>query len=210
MLFVADKIPAELRRIVEFLNEQMDPAEVLAVEIKHYAGQGWKSLIPRVNGQTEEATAKENPSAAAGKQWDEESFFQDLASRKGTEDVQIARKILEWAKQKMPRLWWGKGKQDGSFIPIMDHNNISYYPIAVWTYGKVEIQFQWLQKRPPFNEDAKRKQLLDLLNQIPGVNIPENAITRRPNIPLSIFKNEAALNQFLGILEWTIKEIIAS
>jgi hypothetical protein len=92
----------------------------------------------------------------------------------------------------------------------MDHNNISYYPIAVWTYGKVEIQFQWLQKRPPFNKDAKRKQLLDLLNQIPGVNIPENAITRRPNIPLSIFKNEAALNQFLGILEWTIKEIIAS
>jgi hypothetical protein len=210
MLFVADKIPAELRRIVEFLNEQMDPAEVLAVEIKHYAGQGWKSLIPRVIGQTEEATAKKNPSAAAGKQWDEESFFQDLASRKGTEDVQIARKILEWAKQKMPRLWWGKGKQDGSFIPIMDHNNISYYPIAVWTYGKVEIQFQWLQKRPPFNEEAKRKQLLDLLNQIPGVNIPENAITRRPNIPLSVFKNEAALNQFLGILEWIIKEILAS
>jgi hypothetical protein len=35
MLFVADKILAELRRIVEFLDEQMDRAEVLAVEIKH-------------------------------------------------------------------------------------------------------------------------------------------------------------------------------
>ena len=32
--FVADEIPSELRRIVEFLNQQMDPAEVLAVEIK--------------------------------------------------------------------------------------------------------------------------------------------------------------------------------
>jgi hypothetical protein len=29
MLFVADEIAAELRRIVEFLNAQMDPAEVL-------------------------------------------------------------------------------------------------------------------------------------------------------------------------------------
>ena len=30
MVFVADEIPTELRRIVEFLNEQMDPAEVLS------------------------------------------------------------------------------------------------------------------------------------------------------------------------------------
>ncbi len=31
MLFVADEMPKELKRIVEFLNEQMEPAEVLAV-----------------------------------------------------------------------------------------------------------------------------------------------------------------------------------
>jgi hypothetical protein len=40
MVFVADVIPPELRRIVEFLNGQMDPAEVLAVEIRQFAGQG--------------------------------------------------------------------------------------------------------------------------------------------------------------------------
>jgi len=39
LIFVADEIPAELRRIVEFLNAQTDPAEVLAVEIKQYVGQ---------------------------------------------------------------------------------------------------------------------------------------------------------------------------
>ena len=39
MLFVADRIPAELRRIVEFLNEQMDPAEVLALELRPYQGE---------------------------------------------------------------------------------------------------------------------------------------------------------------------------
>ena len=40
LLFVADEIPAELRRIVEFLNDQMKSAEVLAVEIKQFTGQG--------------------------------------------------------------------------------------------------------------------------------------------------------------------------
>jgi hypothetical protein len=39
MLFVADKIPSELKRIVEFLNQQMDPAEVLAVEISSMLGK---------------------------------------------------------------------------------------------------------------------------------------------------------------------------
>ncbi len=37
LLFVADRIPTSLRRIVEFLNRQMNPAEVLAVEIRQFA-----------------------------------------------------------------------------------------------------------------------------------------------------------------------------
>src|SRR5262249_40284561 len=33
MLFVADKLPPELVHVIEFLNEQMNPAEVLGVEL---------------------------------------------------------------------------------------------------------------------------------------------------------------------------------
>lgn len=55
MVFLADSIPAELRRVVEFLNEQMDPAEVLAIEVKQFVGSGMKRLVPRVLGQTETA-----------------------------------------------------------------------------------------------------------------------------------------------------------
>ena len=58
LLFVADAIPTELRRIVEFLNAQMDPAEVLAIEIKHFVGQGLKTLVPRVIGQTSDAETR--------------------------------------------------------------------------------------------------------------------------------------------------------
>ena len=36
LVFVADRIPHELRSIVEFLNEQMQLTEVIAVEIKQY------------------------------------------------------------------------------------------------------------------------------------------------------------------------------
>ena len=58
MVFIADEIPTELRRIVEFLNGQMDPAEVLAIEIKQFVGEGMKTPVPRVIGQTETARRK--------------------------------------------------------------------------------------------------------------------------------------------------------
>jgi hypothetical protein len=55
MVFVADRIPPELRRIVEFLNLQMDPAEVLAIEVEQFVGRGLRTLVPRIIGQTAEA-----------------------------------------------------------------------------------------------------------------------------------------------------------
>jgi hypothetical protein len=207
MLFVADEIPKELRRIVEFLNEQMTPAEVLAVEIKQFSGQDFKSLVSRVYGQTEEARTKKNISATSERQWNEESFFKELKTRRGIEEAEIAKKVLQWSLNKLPRFWWGKGKNDGSFYPMLDHNDETYYPIAIWTYGKIEIQFQWLMNRSAFSDETKRRELLNRLNQIPGVNIPENAITRRPNIFLSTFKDASSLRQLLETLDWVVQEI---
>jgi hypothetical protein len=56
LVFVADKIAKELRRIVEFLNEQMRPAEVLAIEVEQFASpKGMRTLVPRLLGNTERA-----------------------------------------------------------------------------------------------------------------------------------------------------------
>lgn len=57
MVFVADVIPQELQRIVEFLNEQMSPAEVLGVEVKQFVAEGLRTLVPKVIGMT--ATARD-------------------------------------------------------------------------------------------------------------------------------------------------------
>ena len=51
LLFVADDIPDELARVVEFLNAQMPGIEVLAVEIKQFKGDSRQTLVPRVLGR---------------------------------------------------------------------------------------------------------------------------------------------------------------
>jgi hypothetical protein len=58
MVFVADRIPRELVRIVEFMNEQMRPAEVLAIEVEQFSdGKGIRTLVPRLVGATARAQA---------------------------------------------------------------------------------------------------------------------------------------------------------
>ncbi|QTL05841.1 hypothetical protein J5J86_11390 [Aquabacter sp. L1I39] len=55
MLFVADEIAPELQRIVEFLNEQMNPATVAALELRLFSDGVGRILSPRIFGATQRA-----------------------------------------------------------------------------------------------------------------------------------------------------------
>jgi hypothetical protein len=209
LLFVADEIPPELRRIVEFLNAYMSPVEVLAVEVRQYTGEGLKTLVPRVIGQTTQAQGRKSSSRSRRK-WDEASFFRELEDRNGAVVAAVARSILEWARSSVTRVWWGEGSRSGSFVPILSHGDRDHQLFAVWTYGTVEIYFYWYQYKAPFDSEEKRRELLSRLNAIPGVSLPDDAIARRPGIPLSTFEDESALGQLLETFDWVIQEIGAA
>jgi hypothetical protein len=207
LLFVADEIPSELRQIVEFLNQQMDPAEVLAIEIKQYTGTGGSTLVPTVVGQTAQAQQRKAGPLSARRQWDEPSFFQTLQQTRTAPEIETARAVLDWARTHATQIWWGKGQHTGSFVPIVHHGGIDHQLFAVYTYGTVEIYFQWYQYKPPFEDEANRLELLRRLNAIDGVSIPADAITRRPNIPLAVLAEAQCVAAFLGIFEWFIHEV---
>ncbi|MEW6581818.1 MAG: hypothetical protein AB1416_03575 [Actinomycetota bacterium] len=61
LVFVADEIPPELARVIEFLNGQMSPAEVLGIEVKQYIGEDLKTLVPSVVGRTARREARGGP-----------------------------------------------------------------------------------------------------------------------------------------------------
>jgi hypothetical protein len=208
LVFVADEIPAELRRVVEFLNQQMDPAEVLAVEVKQYTTQGdMKALVPRVIGQTAEAQQKKSAGTREGSRWDEISFMRDLETRRGADQTRVAKEILQWAKRNQLYIWWGRGKQDGSFFPMLEHEETWHWLFSVWTYGRTEIQFQMMQGRAPYDAESRRLELLDRLNELPGVNISADKIAKRPSISLGLLEDDTAVKQFLNIFDRVIEEI---
>ena len=71
--FSGRRIPPELRRIVEFLNKQMDPAEVLALKLQQFQGQNLRTIVPVVYGQTEEAIQRKS-GGRPRRQWDRQEL----------------------------------------------------------------------------------------------------------------------------------------
>jgi hypothetical protein len=206
MLFVADQIPPELKRIVEFLNQQMDPAEMLALELRQFAGEGLKTIVPMVYGGTEEARQKKS-AGAAKRQWDKVSILDAIHSRT-PEASHAAERIAKWMEQHSQRVWFGSGSQYGSMgMTIVAHEQ-NYYPIAIWTNGLIEIRFQYLLKGP-FESEQKRRELLERLNKIDGISLRADSITGRPNIPLGALSNEAQLTKFLEVVGWLVSELHA-
>ena len=198
LVFVADEIPTELRRVVEFLDEQMDPAQVLAIEVKQYAGEGLKTLVPRVVGKIKDTEKR---------LWDEPSFLTEIESRCGIDVAKIARRILEWAKERKLRMWWGRGRFAGSYYVVEAVDGNEYSLFAVWTNGSLAFQFGTMQTRPVFDEADKRLELLNRLNTIPSFNLPPDSINRYPGVELSLLKEDSAINQFTSIFDWVIEEI---
>ena len=205
MLFVADQIPPELKRIVEFLNQQMDPAEVLAVELRQYVTQGLRTLVPRVFGQTAEAERRKTASAR-GDAWTEDRFFEALQA-KGDTAVAIGRKIYEWSQRNMSRIGWGHGLQFGSFVAELDFGGFTYYPFAVYTSGQVNIYFQYFRTRPPLESDEKRRELLALFNSFLPKKLPAEVINRQPGISMADIAKGEMGQAFLKAFDWFIDEI---
>jgi hypothetical protein len=64
--------------------------------------------------------------------------------------------------------------------------------------------------KPPFDNDDMRKELLKRINEIPGVNFPQQSIAKGPSIPLKILEGTDAREKFFGALEWAILQIKSS
>jgi hypothetical protein len=102
LVFVADKIPTELRRLVEFLNEQMAKVEVIAVEVKQFLGEGQKAIVPRVIGMTE--AARDIKQTGSRRQITKEDF---LAKCSTPELASFYNYVLDLAATHKLSIYWG-------------------------------------------------------------------------------------------------------
>jgi hypothetical protein len=204
MLFVADQIPNELKRIVEFLNGQMKSAEVLALELRQFEGQGLKTLVPMVYGQTQEA--QHNKATGAPKRsWDFASICGELERKSGPEAVRVAEKIYIWMQSHADQIEFGKGATQGSIRAKFGHATGSFCPLEPGTDGKLWVNFNYMKR--PFDNDDRRLELLRRINQINGSSIQDSSISGHPTIPLSVLADETQFTKFRSAMDWFVEEL---
>ncbi len=106
LIFVTDSTPKELRRLIEFLNEEMMHVEVLAVEIKQFQREdahGQKALVPRVIGLTESARSTKDISSSRIQHTTQEAFLEAChpAIR------EFFQNVFDTAQQQEFTVYWG-------------------------------------------------------------------------------------------------------
>lgn len=153
LIFVADVIPSELRRLVEFLNEQMTTVEVLAVEAKQFVGEGVSAIVPRLLGMTE--TAREVKGQTNRKPINRE----ELLTKCSPEAAQFFDQILDLAEEQGHTIYWGTtGFSIRAALPVSDS-------LASIAYGYQTNEFHIYFGHLPFSEEkisALRMELLEL------------------------------------------------
>ncbi len=145
--------------------------------------------------------------ARSGNRWDEPSFMAALETRKGSVARATAEAILHWAEDVFGRTSWGTGVNDGSFTATAATGRDSCSLFVIYTYGRLEIEFQSLAARMPFADPALREELRERLNHIPGVSIPPDATTRRPSILLEALAPSESRQLLTDAFEWVLATI---
>jgi hypothetical protein len=174
LIFVADRIPSELRSIVEFLNEQLELTEVIAVEIKQYAEPDGNriNIVPQIIGDTEMARRVKRPGGRRRRAWNEEGFKAALRDVQEPELAERLIRLYKWMRDAGARPSWGTGAAAGVTMWLGEPGN----PVMVNFYtgpgafpggmGGIAVGFDFVRDK---RSQGEMQRLADLLRKVPGV-----------------------------------------
>ncbi len=142
----------------------------------------------------------------------ETNFFKYLQQLpNGEKNAEIAQELYRWGKSVTNSIVFS-----GLTTPVF-HARVTLQTgdvtvFSVWAYSRepaVEVNFQYLQSLPPYDERQMRLSTLDALNRLmpDGEKFPDDRADRRPNLQLvKVFGKPGTLADFQQI----IQEIVAN
>lgn len=196
LLFVSDRIPDELRRIVEFLNLQMRPAEVLAVEVPRYVGETMKTVAPRLVGSTAQAEASKRP--AAPKKIGKEDFFEALRPGWDEGEIDWASKLLQ---ELASRNWVIQYDRAGKGVRAKAARSENQTSTIFLLHQKKFVRFFLKRFKGVLQSEALKTTVVERLGDIRGSEFAPDAINRLPSVELGSVMCPEGRAKLLKILD---------
>ncbi|MFD4231760.1 MGMT family protein [Streptomyces sp. NPDC058545] len=132
-----------------------------------------------------------------------------LRDNQPPEVVESVLTVLRFWEEQGGHLIYGKGSETSCF-PTVDtggpNASRALWPIAIYPVsGTVEVVFQYLKRRPPFDDEPLRRALMEQFNSVDGIDLAEAKLDLRPSFPLEVFAGQG--EDIRAVLEWFVHEV---
>jgi hypothetical protein len=94
-------------------------------------------------------------------------------------------------------------------VPIIRSGPIKTFLFTAWTYGKLEIGFEYMTSGP-FADEERRRELLDRINGATNSHIQVGQLSHRPPLSLAALAESAVMARMLEVFDWFLAEIHAA
>ncbi|MFZ2056349.1 MAG: hypothetical protein WAV54_02925 [Acidimicrobiales bacterium] len=202
LILAVDSITSELKRIVEYLNAHTRAGtSVIALELGFGQEAGVEILIPRVYGV--ELAASKGASSGRRKRSTPEEFDGLLDAT--DERVQTGvEKLMKWCESSGGFVTFGRGS---CYLNWRQADGSEIWPLCIRP-RTIEVLFETIQNRRPFDDESLRKTLLESVNRIPGANLPASSyLGLRPSFPTALVADESARQSLIEALQWFVRQL---
>ncbi|MFE5486374.1 DUF262 domain-containing protein [Streptomyces sp. NPDC056527] len=157
----------------------------------------------------EHETPSQGPGGFGGDGETAAGRFETLLRDNQTLDtVEGVLSALRFWEEQGGSLDYGKKNETSCFptLSVGDGRARSLWPLALYPVtGTVEVVFQHLKRRPPFDDELLRRELMARLNRIGGIDLAEAKLDLRPSFPLEVFAEHG--DELRDVLEWFIHTV---
>jgi hypothetical protein len=163
----------------------------------------------------------ELPLGIPDRQWDLESFVQEVGIRNGSGAGDVAEEIIAWAQRKhlqmredhpytsFDRLPISAGRDPELWLQLDLRDARPFgWTISLTVDGKITLQFQHM-RAAPFHTIEARKRMYDAIVAIPGVNLEER-LSGRPSFSISALSGGDNLARFIRVLDDAVDQMVES
>lgn len=192
------------RDVVEVLEEEgieFDDAMRASQDQRMLVSELGEMIGLSVRSDTEPSDEEEEADRAA--------FINEFATRHTPSAVHGIVELLNAWEGLGGHLSFGSGQEVSCFLQAGRGPNRpkNIWPLVIYPYGSVEVVFQHLSTRPPFDEPELREELRMRLNEISGIDLGGDSIGKRPPFDTDILADRLARDQLVEVLTWFMSEL---
>lgn len=165
-MFVLDRVPTALLRIVEFLNKHLDTLETYALEVRRHAVSESTPPILEISRRGVSASDRSQAARPRHPVLSIEDWEERFQRRHGDELLAAAQAVVDWMS-KHGRVFVTKSGDPSVGLHVPGPGT-GRYPIFIKANGRIAITFTYLMQRPEFADESMRAEVARRILHIVG------------------------------------------